>query len=1209
MISISNWLDQNRLDYILWPDNTFTIKDIGKFIVIEPKVIGDNEVVLNKKFELIFSEAESQQVMDDPDIAFFAFPFGTRWYYSDTEEITELKELRYLGKEMDAFADPVPFLGVHGGYDLGNGSRSYEDWCKKALFCQSTILGIAEDNTLAGVLVFQNACQKAGVQSVIGETITVEDADLDRYTVKLYVKNEVGWKNLLMINAQINVFNNKFIPERTLFEYADGLSCVLSSEMNLTKKYKLYESYFEHLYFQFDVSKWDSDERDKKILLNIQSYLKSFYPRLKPALVNDAYYLEPADAKIRRDLNAIGKVPFKNQSRDQHFKTPNEILAQIASLFATDDDSFIAVCELAMQSSREIADTDNFHIETGKLYLPEYEMTQEQAAEYKDPIDLFWGLIEKGLEARVMSKELTEEKKDEYFERVQKETDVILGAKLHHYFLIIWDILNWCKEQGFLTGYGRGSAAGSLVAYTLGIVQTDPLEYDLLFERFLNEGRLYKKKKIQGYVVIDDDGSEIECEEWPGGDIDANFKVMPKEIEIKVTGSMPDIDNDVAGEHRDEIKAYIETRYGKDRVASIATYGTFKIKAAIQSLARRSGADTSFARYATGAMDEKSSYTDLFREAQAQSNFAGDLETKASFVKEFIVNNPELIEKLPLVLDQPNNASMHAGGVIIVPKSENGIYDQLPVKLVDGMLISEWEMNEVEAAGFLKMDILGLKQLDKFDEILKLIKEAYGEDVDLLSVPLDDKGVYELFSKGYNEDVFQFGGYGLKGYTASLKPEGINDLIATVALYRPGPIETGAPNQYVNRKNGIEPVHYPFRTEEILGETYGLMCYQEQVMKITQVLAGFTLNEADDIRKAIGKKLPELMAKYKDRFISGAVENGCPSQEAEWLWDSIEVFGGYSFNKSHATCYAITGYLCQWLKVNYPLQFWTVSLAHANDDQVASRLSEIYSVFPEINIAPVDINNSELTFKANADTNTIYWTISSVKQVGPEAVKAILEERAKNGAFFSIEEFVKRTKPYSRAVKKNTIFNLIMAGAFDEVHNIKKVEQRFSILEKYMIFTNQKMDDEVLAQRGWKEYMWIIEQKRLSGLGVLNFKKLVNQSSLAGKVSKFHVNKEILEMPVDELPDEVLIGGVITKFDIRGADKGRPFVLVEISDGQTLLGGVIWNKTFEKCKELFIENPLNKLIVLTAGIKFDDRFKRVNVFNTNDKSLVTLIED
>lgn len=358
---------------------------------------------------------------------------------------------------------------------------------------------------------------------------------------------------------------------------------------------------------------------------------------------------------------------------------------------------------------------------------------------------------------------------------------------------------------------------------------------------------------------------------------------------VRVGGSLPDIDNDVQGSRRDEVKRYIEERYGVDYVAGIGTYGTFKIRAALKDLVREIGGDGKEANYISAAIDENDKVFDLIKKS---------IEKSANpRLKSFVMKHAYQINHIDYIFQQPKTQSIHAAGIIIVPKDNGPIYQQLPVKVMDGIVITEWEGTQIEEAGFLKVDVLGLKQLDKFDEIIALIKQNRGDEIILNDIPLDEEGVYDFFRKGFNEDVFQFGGGGLKGYCKTLKPDNIEDLIATVALYRPGPIEIGAHERYAQIKNGeMEPQYY-FGLQEITEKTYSQIVYQEQIMRIVQELGGFTLVEADNIRKAMGKKLLDVMVKYKEQFIAGAIERGCPEDEAARLWQDMEGFAGYAFNR------------------------------------------------------------------------------------------------------------------------------------------------------------------------------------------------------------------------------------------------------------------------------------------------------------------------
>jgi DNA polymerase III subunit alpha len=624
-----------------------------------------------------------------------------------------------------------------------------------------------------------------------------------------------------------------------------------------------------------------------------------------------------------------------------------------------------------------------------------------------------------------------------------------------------------------------------------------------------------------------------------------------------------------------------------------------KIKSALKDLAKRAGHQAGTMEYITAAINDDSfTYAEFLK-----------YSLKTRVVKEFVLNNADLIEKIPTILNQPKTPSVHAGGVIIVPQSVNGIFDQLPVKKIGGVLVSEWDMQCVEQAGFLKMDILGLKQLDKFSEILELIKVNKGEEINLVDIPLNDPKVYEYFSKGFNEDVFQFGGFGLKGYTRDLGPTVIEDLIATSALYRPGPIEMRAHIDYVKRKNG-GTITYPWGTKEILKETYGTLCYQEQVMRIVSDIAGFTPNEADDVRKAIGKKDAELMASYKDRYIQGAVANGCPENQAVQMWSDIEGFGAYSFNKSHAACYSIMGYHCQWLKVNHPLEFWLITLKHSSKDQITNRLAEM-SLIGGMEVGGPNINYSTDSF--TTDGEKIFWSLQSIRQVGEKALAAILEERAK-GEFYSITEFTKRMK--GTAVNKSTIINLILTGAFDDLHNIKEeksIRMRFAVLQEYFAIANIKTDEDIEDMQKWENYQWLLKQRELCGLGMINIKTLLSkvgcEEQRGKKTYTFYPIAEVLEIKEEEFVKKgPIIGGIITKIEEKKARNGKnpdPFALIEISDGVAILTGVMWSEEYMKHKD---ELKVNNLLFLKdVWIKYDDRYKKTNTFNvTKETKIATL---
>jgi DNA polymerase III subunit alpha len=492
------WLEANRLHHIAETSHLFSIGEKWFFVVD-----GEDGVIVDNQFALMLGQQDRDRLNSiNGEIDYFAFKFGTKWYYTQSDENIELTELRYIGQEKD-IVETFPFLGVHGGFELMNGSRDYKDWCKKAKFAGVDTLGICEENTLAGVLEFQNTCQKQGIKSTIGETVVVQDVDGNKYSIKLFVQNQIGWKNLLMINACINVHNEeRYIREDQLIAYTEGLTCIFTPEVKLKDKFAIYDIMFPSLYYQFDVVRWDATQRDDDWLQQLQSYLTQYSKKLKPIIFSDAYYLEKEHAPLKKELNSIGNISFKNQSSDQFFKTPTQQLQQLIDLFQEHDEQrSIDFIYEAIENTKAVADYD-FQIETGKLRLPSYIMTSEEKEKYVDKDDLLWALLQEGLDR----KGLTD---DKYFERIETEMKVICEAELQDYFLITWDLLNWAHKNEIETGYGRGSVGGSLVAYLLEIVHINPLEYGLLWERFLNRARLYKQKKEEALIIELSDGREV----------------------------------------------------------------------------------------------------------------------------------------------------------------------------------------------------------------------------------------------------------------------------------------------------------------------------------------------------------------------------------------------------------------------------------------------------------------------------------------------------------------------------------------------------------------------------------------------------------------------------------------------------------------------------------------------------------------------------
>ncbi|MCK9544982.1 MAG: DNA polymerase III subunit alpha, partial [Novosphingobium sp.] len=860
----------------------------------------------------------------------YVFCFGDIWYWTPkgSEVKPQFNKLKYIGKANTSL-DPIPWLGVRGKYEILNGSRSYEDWCKKAKFLGIDVLGICEKNTLAGTLQFQETCKDNNIKSIIGATYTVFNQKKDiRYDVKVYAKNYDGWQTILSINKAVLVDNEGFISEEQLKSFkTDNIYLIADPKSLLFEDVNL-----EFDFFQYDSVKYRTKQTDIDYLENLKKYMLS---ELDPVLIQDSFYLDKEDSHIKQKLNTISGVR-ELTSENQYFKSFDDIFDEFDELFDPLDDSFELYLENAKKNLLKVVNNCNFEIETGIRHLPNYKMTELEKKQFKTNRDLFDYLIEEGFKQKV-----PKGKEKEYRERLEKEIEVIEYGGVIDYFLILWDIIKWCKNQDILVGIGRGSAGGALVSYLLDIIQLDPLEYNLLFERFLTKARVKK--------------------------------------------GLPDIDTDFEGLRRNEVKRYMEHKYGEFQVCSIGTYSSLKMRAAIKDLARIDGISIAEVNYINKVIEDSSDFTTLFHQG-----------SQSEMLKNFIKKYSNTINNIPLLFKGIRSSSIHACATLILPEDKS-VFEFCPVKKMklndgDDVLVTEWEGGELEKAGFLKEDILGILQLDKFANILKLIKSNRDEDVDIYHIDKEDKGVYRYFHKGWNEDIFQFGTSGLKAYCKLAKPDSIEDLSAINAIYRPGAMESNAHMDYVSIRDGDTEPEYDYMLKSITQDTLGLYLYQEQVMLASQVLANFTSEEADILRKVIltkGKKGEiEKKEEYKDKFLLGAAKNGCPRDEAIKIWEKMEKFASYGFNKSHAVAYAITGYISQYLKVHYPIEFWITAFTFVpegrKDEKIPAYISEIHQT-GDIKLKPVDINKSGNGFSGDFDNNSIYWSLNSVKQCDDKA--------------------------------------------------------------------------------------------------------------------------------------------------------------------------------------------------------------------------------
>jgi DNA polymerase-3 subunit alpha len=1077
----------------------------------------------------------------------FIFCFGGKWYWSPQGGEVQLNPLKYLGKATER---GFSFLGIHGGYELLNGSRLYEDWCKKAKFLQISTLGICERDSLSGLFQFQSACKASGIKPIIGGSFTVwrKSADL-RYPVKCYVRNEEGWYNLLQINRHVNVVNNKFIGEADFLSYTEGLFVVFDP------KYLDFDKIFpldlnRTVYFQLDTVNFSDVKYNEWYFNNLQKYLKKSrtYSEFQPVLIQDAYYLDKEDSYIKPILNSISGKVTERLSVNQYMKTFGEVIEEFSEYF--DEDTVVIEQELLTQATANlslIVKGCDFQIKAHNQYLPEYKMNDSQKLIYESNEDMLWALCLEGLQRKIPKKDWRI-----YLERFKYEFSIVQKGGFIDYFLILWDIIQWAHSQNILTGIGRGSAAGSAMAFFLNITQVDPIKFNLLFERFLNEGRM--------------------------------------------AGHLPDVDSDFPGEQRDNIKHYMEQRFGELQVCSVGTYTTLQLKALMKDLARQKGLDIGEMNYITKVLDvEDGSLLDIFHTACKNSRF-----------KSFVSQNADLINTLNLALHQPKSESIHPCATIIVPQAKD-IFSWMPVKtmmLKDGssMLVSEWEGTDLEEVGFLKEDILGIAQLDKFTEILSSIKEHNGDVVDIYTLPLEDQEVYKYFQKGWNGDVFHFGSLGLTGYCRMLKPGNIEDLIAGIALFRPGSMESGFHNEYVLLKEGKREISYDWGTENATKDTFGLIIYQEQVMQICADIGDFSLVESDDVRRALGKKKIDVLLSYKEKFLSKAKEKGCPYLEAEEIWGKLEKFTKYSFNRSHAAAYALTGYVCQWLKIHYPLHFWNSALKFGKDEKLAGYISEINKT-GQIRILPPDINNSQSETYSDFTTNTIFWSLTSIKQCGDKAMEQLDEDKKQNGAYYSFSEFYERNKFIGSKVNKRTIENLILCGAFDSLIEIKDPRYRKRLFDQfYEIIKHTKKDEDWVTiddDRLKSTWWWTLQQRRLCGLGFFDYRLLLTQN----KFTDIIVGDLFFEP--ESVTTSNSVGGYVMSVEEKKSKKGM-FGRLILDSNYDMYPVTVWPTEWEKFSDQLLESK-DKLLLINGTIVYDS-FSKQNVLSTTNNSRIIIMD-
>jgi DNA polymerase-3 subunit alpha len=876
-------------------------------------------------------------------------------------------------------------LHLHTQYSLLDGAIRFDRLFNLAKTYNMNACAITDHGNMFGVVDFYFAARDAGIKPLLGcEAYLAPKSRMDRkvrgeenaYHIVLLAMNDQGYRNLMKIVSFANLEGFYYVPradKELLRRYNEGLVCltaclkgeipsmILKGDEKATRgTVEEYMDLFgDRLFFELQ----DNGLPEQKIINEGLVDLSRHYG-VPIVATNDCHYLKREESVAHELLLCIQTGKTMNDQNRLSFSS-NEFY------FKSADDMARAFSQYpeALKNTMRVAEMCNLTLDVGTYHFPEFTPPRQE-----DPTTYFENLCREGFQwrltrIRATHDNFTPETEDVYRKRLDYELDVIKKTGFVSYFLIVSDFINYAKKEGIPVGPGRGSAAGSLVAYCLGITDIDPIKYDLLFERFLNPARI----------------------------------------------SMPDIDIDFCMAGRERVIQYVTEKYGKDNVAQIITFGTMQSKAAIRDVGRALGmpyADVDrIAKLLSGSVPslEKA----VVDEPQLRDLYNTDQQAKT------LLDNAMVLEGLA------RHASTHAAGIVI---SNKHLAEHLPLyRGKKGETLTQYPMKVIEKIGLVKIDFLGLQTLTVIDHVVKLLKSS-GVDIDLVNLPLDDGPTYTLLSSGNTSGIFQLESEGMRDLLVKLKPSKFEDIIALIALHRPGPMNSGMMDEFIKRKNNPALVKYETeQLKDVLADTYGVIVYQEQVMHIASLLAGFPLKDADALRKAMSKKIPEELQKYRERFVSGSIEKGVKPDVAEKIYDVIVRFGEYGFNKSHSTAYAVLAYQTAYLKAHHPVPFMAAILTSEvnNADKMIRYITECRDA--GIEILPPDVNTSEKAFAVVVDK--IRFGLSGVKNVGDAAIDSLIEARERLGEFTSFYQFLSEMD--TKKANKKVIEALIKAGCFD----------------------------------------------------------------------------------------------------------------------------------------------------------------------------------
>jgi len=1037
-------------------------------------------------------------------------------------------------------------LHVHSHYSLLDGLSKIDELVDRAKELDMDAIALTDHGAMYGAIEFYKKAREAGIKPIIGmEAYIAPEGYLNKragvddkqYHLTLLAKNNIGYKNLIRLNTigHLDGFYYKpRIDREILAEHAEGLiglSGCLNGEIpkkilsgNLKKTEYLartYQSIFGEKNFYFEVQRHPKIEGQERV----NQELKKLGKKLGIPLVatQDTHYTRPEDAEAQDILMAIQtgnklEEPDRLSLKEEDFsiKSPEEM----TELFKDMPE--------AVSNTQRISQDCNVEIALGVVQLPHFEVPDGHTADT-------WleDLVRKNISRRYPDRGRSKEIK----KRITHELEVIKKTGFASYFLIVQDFVNWAKRKGIIVGPGRGSAAGSIVSYILGITNVDPIKYNLLFERFLDPNRV----------------------------------------------TFPDIDLDFTDVRRDEVIDYIAKKYGREHVAQIITFGTMAARGSIRDVGRALGLPYSFCD-----------------EIAKMIPFSLTLEEALDQVpelREFYKNDPQaqrLIDAAKKLEGVARHASTHACGLVI---TKNPLDKIVPRQLATASganrgsdrrsIVTQYEMHAIEDLGLLKIDLLGLRNLTIIEKALNLIERKTGSKLDIDSIPLDDEKTFTLLQNTETTGVFQLESAGMKRYLKELKPTELEDIIAMVSLFRPGPMEL-IPD-FIARKHGKKKITYIHpKLEPILQKTYGVAVYQEQLTEIAQVLAGFSYTEADTLRRAIGKKIKGLLDEQREKMIAGMLENKIEEQTAQNIWQWFEPFARYGFNRSHAACYALIAYQTAYLKANYPLEFMT-ALMQAEGKEVertGALIEEAKSM--HIPTLPPDINVSFENFTAVKNQKTvgsIRFGLAAIKNVGTNVVEDIIKERKEHGTFTSIVNLIERIG--SKDFNKKSLESLVRAGALDTLGERNQLIQN---LESLLAYGREVKKQNEAGQESLFQEM---EQKHPSvSFKLKDAKPATDEEKLRWEkeLLGFYISRHPLEryktllkktaaspiqsIKLSRMGKRVIVGGIIENIKKILTRQGAPMLFVQLEDLTDKIEVLVFPRVLERNPSIFKEENI-----------------------------------